>query len=189
MVYNREDFIPEVKKREVNIKYNKEIIGFILIQPEMDEDIDFFSSISRKRFNDSLRKLNNILQRRFCDKKNSLSRTYFKKEIFFIKIFSIFFFIAYIIMFFLVDHSIIGESSEALDNIRYPTLAIQIMIVLFFIYFVFLMMMNKNVYNLEEKVNVSIEDFIKREENFYRSEGYRWNFSERKQELIIERDF
>ena len=188
MVYNREEFIPTIHKRDVRIKYNAEIIGFILIQPEMDEGIDFFSSISRLRFNVSLRKLNNILQRRFCERKKSLSKIHFTGEITFIKYISVFFFFCYLLMFFLVDHTAI-DKSDSLDNVRYPTLAIQVFISLFFFYFIFIMMMNKPVYNLDEKINISIEDFIKTEENFYRSDGYRWNFSEKKKLLIIERDF
>lgn len=69
MVYNREKFIPWVSDTMMRIPFNEEIMGYILVSPQISENALFFSSVSRRVFNKSLRRINFAIQRHYIKKK------------------------------------------------------------------------------------------------------------------------
>ena len=58
MVYERDKFLPKVSEKSLTIPFNEEIMGFIQIQENVEQNVSFFSSISRKKFNESIINMN-----------------------------------------------------------------------------------------------------------------------------------
>ena len=53
----------------MRIPFNEEIMGYILVSPQISENALFFSSVSRRVFNKSLRRINFAIQRHYIKKK------------------------------------------------------------------------------------------------------------------------
>lgn len=55
MKYNRDNFCPIISTKSLKIKFNEEIMGFIMIPEKLtDQEQSFFTSIDRKKINKSL---------------------------------------------------------------------------------------------------------------------------------------
>ena len=162
MAYVKENFLPHITDKLMKIPYNNEIKGFIQVQEKTEND--FFSSVSKSRFNTSIKDINFRIQRLYCDKLQTQNETNFVSLNFWLKIVILIMVAVYFIIFILLEaHT---EASEDFVNNAFiaPVIVCVVVCAVFFIFLLMIVMHNKKVIDFDKEMVGIVKAGIKNEE-------------------------
>ena len=187
MAYQKENYLPVISEKAVLIPYNNEIKGFIAIQEKVEND--FFSTISKNKFNKSLQDINFKLQRLFCEKLTLQNETNFLALNLALKIA-----ILVVTAILLITFIMLEANTDALKDFRsttaiVPVIIVIIIIAIFSVAMISILAHEKQSIIFEKAMIKVIKNHIKSEEHWYKAQGYHWVYDKETQRLTIEKDF
>lgn len=182
MIYDRNEFVPQITNKKIAIKYNKEIMGFIKLQEDMTEEQQaFFSSIEKWKINQFIEGINFDLQKIYCAQKKVINKEYFTFNIEMSKILFLVIFVVYMILFFLSDEMVVKSEKKFEKDLWIAITIIQIVIFIFFMVFVLTSLLVKHkTFDVSLKVGETIDHHIKNKVYEFSSNGYKCEFKKKK---------
>ena len=187
MAYVKENFLPFITDKIMKIPYNNEIKGFIQVQEKTEND--FFSSVSKSRFNGSIKDINFQIQRLYCDKLKTQNETNFVSMNFGLKIAILVMAAVYFIIFFLLEAHTTASEDFVNNAFIAPVIVCVVVCAVFVVFLILMVMQSKKVINFDKEMINIVKRGIKKEEHWYRAQGYRWAYNKKLEVLTIEKDF